>query len=121
MYKDYELTTYSIAGLREKGGLDSKFNYITALKGNTLQMKFFNYWNEQVGISSDDLLEFIRRMTDGEPSIITVIDEIRTDTNGFDSTQDVYCTIDGRRTSKPSKGINIIRKGDGRVVKVISR
>ena len=81
MYKDYELTSYSIAGSRTKSGLDSKLNYIKALDGSTLQMKFFNYWRQQVGISATDLLEFIGMMTDGESSLAAdvTIDEAATE------------------------------------------
>ena len=69
MYKDYELTSFSIAGNRFKDGIDSKLNYIKALPGNNLQEQFYNYWRHGVGISKADLLEFIRRMVDGHSSI----------------------------------------------------
>ena len=119
MYKDYELTSFSIAGTREKVGLDSKFTYINAISGKTMQMKFFNYWNEQVGISSDDLCEFITRMTEGEPSIVTEINDIKGEEDSNISNANEYYSIDGRRLTKPEPGINIIRKSDGSVVKVI--
>lgn len=64
LYKDYELTSFSIAGTREKTGLDSKLGYVKTFAGNTLQKKFFNYWNQQVGISGSNLLEFIDIMVD---------------------------------------------------------
>ena len=70
LYKDYELTTFSHAGLRSKDGLDSKFAYIKSLPGNTLQEKFYNYWHVGVGIAKDDLLEFITRMVDGHSKIL---------------------------------------------------
>lgn len=69
LYKDYELTSYSFAGTRVKTNLDAKLNYINTLPGKTLQRKFFNYWNRQVGISVEDLVEFIERMVDGESSL----------------------------------------------------
>ena len=69
LYKDYELTSYSIAGTRVKTNLDAKLNYINTLPGKTLQRKFFNYWNQQVGISVEDLVEFIERMVDGESDL----------------------------------------------------
>lgn len=69
--KDYELTTFSHAGLRNKNGLDSKFNYIKTMPGETLQEQFYNYWRVGVGISKENLLEFITLMTDGTPSILS--------------------------------------------------
>ena len=74
LFKDYELTSYSIAGLREKTGLDTKLAYIRNLPGKTLQAKFLSYWRDQVRVPEADLLEFIRRMTDGEPSILTEVE-----------------------------------------------
>lgn len=69
--KDYELTSFSHAGIRNKNGLDSKFNYIKTMPGETLQEQFYNYWHVAVGITKEDLLEFITRMVDGESSILT--------------------------------------------------
>ena len=71
--KDYELTSYSHAGTRTKDGLDSKFNYIKSLPGETLQEQFYNYWHVQVGISKEDLLYFIEIMTDGHPAILDAV------------------------------------------------
>lgn len=69
LYKDYELTSFSSAGIREKSGIDHKIQYINALVGQNLQEKFFNYWRGAVGISEDELYDFIDIMTDGDPSI----------------------------------------------------
>ena len=71
LYKDYELTSFSSAGLREKTGIDHKIQYINALVGENLQEKFFNYWRGAVGISEDVLFDFIDIMTEGESSIKT--------------------------------------------------
>ncbi|MBR1755448.1 MAG: tyrosine-protein phosphatase [Bacteroidaceae bacterium] len=69
LYKDYELTSFSSAGLRTKDGIDHKIQYISALQGATLQEKFFNYWRGAVGVPAEDLLDFIRIMVDGESAI----------------------------------------------------
>ena len=71
LYKDYELTSFSTAGLREKAGIDHKLQYIRNLPGASLQEQFFNYWRGAVGISDADLLDFISIMTDGESTITT--------------------------------------------------
>ncbi len=71
LYKDYELTSFSSAGVREKTGLDSKLKYIKALKGSTLQEKFYNYWRGAVGIDEADLNDFINIMVDGVSRITT--------------------------------------------------
>lgn len=118
MYKDYELTSFSIAGERVKTGLDSKFTYIRTLAGKTLQDKFFTYWNSQVGVSADDLCEFILRMTDGEPAITGIQDVVAPQAAG-PGTDVEYYTPDGRRQSQPARGINIVRQPDGSVRKVL--
>ena len=72
--KDYELTSFSEAGTRQWDSdgvntLKTNLNYIMAQPGNTLQMKLFNYMHREVGISVDNLMDYIDIMTDGEPSI----------------------------------------------------
>ena len=69
LYKDYELTTFSIAGTRQKSGIDSKLDYINTMTGSTLQQRFFNYLLNVAGVPGDDLLYLIERMVDGESSI----------------------------------------------------
>ena len=72
MYKDYELTSFSSAGLREKTGIDSKLKYINLMPGTTLQERFFNYWRYAVGIDKDKLLAFIDAMVEGSnPKTLT--------------------------------------------------
>ena len=72
--KDYELTSFSEAGLRQWDSdgvntLKTNLNYIKAQPGKTLQMKFYNYMHREVGIEAIDLMDYIDIMTDGEPSI----------------------------------------------------
>ena len=117
MYKNYELTTFSIAGLREKTGLDSKFEYINTMPGKTLQERFFNYWADVVGIPQADLLEYIEIMTNGQSSLVTAIKEVERD-NPQSSVISTYYSIDGRRLEALQPGINIIRMSDGTVKKV---
>ena len=69
LYKDYELTSFSSAGLRDKTGIDHKLQYIKALQGDNLQQKFYNYWRGAVGVSESDLNNFIDIMIDGTSSI----------------------------------------------------
>lgn len=71
LYKDYELTSFSSAGLRNKTGIDHKLQYIKALQGSTLQEKFYNYWRGAVGVSENDLNDFINIMIDGTSPITT--------------------------------------------------
>ena len=98
LYKDYELTTFSIAGTRVKSGLDTKFTFIRALAGKTLQEKFFTYWRDHVGIPASDLCEFIALMTDGQPAIVTAIEEITR--QGSDEAQ--HWTLESLGQSKNS-------------------
>ncbi len=120
MYKDYELTSFSIAGMREKTGLDSKFNYINTLPGKTLQERFFNYWNTVVGIPEEDLCEFIKRMTNGTSSLVTEISDVKADIKDSDESA-IYYSIDGRRQATLQPGLNIIRRSDGSVKKVFMK
>lgn len=71
LYKDYELTSFSSAGLRDKTGIDHKLQYIKALQGDNLQQKFYNYWRGAVGVSESDLNDFINIMIDGTSPITT--------------------------------------------------
>ena len=71
LYKDYELTSFSSAGLREKTGIDHKLQYIKALEGSTLQEKFYTYWRGAIGIDEADLNDFINIMVDGTSPITT--------------------------------------------------
>mgnify|MGYP002623969763 CR=1 FL=1 len=121
LYKDYELTSYSIAGSRKKSGLDTKFDYIRALSGNGLQQKFLTYWRDEVGIPAEDLCEFIVRMTNGEPSIVTAINCVGSDTLGVQDADCQYFSIDGRHQAHLQKGVNIIRTKDGTSRKVVVR
>ena len=73
MYKDYELTSFSRAGLRAKTGIDSKLNYIKMLPGNNLQEQFFNYW-QSIGISQADLRAFIDIMGGDEVATMSDFD-----------------------------------------------
>lgn len=63
--KDYELSSYSEAGTRMKNSDDftSNLNYINALPGITLQQKFFYYIHYELGIDSQDILDFVENMT----------------------------------------------------------
>ena len=72
--KDYELTSFSEAGTRQwdsngDNTLKTNLNYIKAQPGNTLQMKFYNYMYREVGVSVDNLMDYIDIMTDGNTSI----------------------------------------------------
>ena len=112
--KDYELTSFSLWGLREKTGLDSKFNYITALEGSTLQQQFYNYWNEQVGIPAEDLDEFINIMTESETDGIEAIpSEESAMMEGKSEKSQVY-DLSGRPSIPSARNIYIV--GGNKVV-----
>ncbi|MBO7103401.1 MAG: tyrosine-protein phosphatase, partial [Bacteroidaceae bacterium] len=79
IYKDYELTSFSSTGLREKTGIDHKLQYINALQGSSLQEKFYNYWRGAVGVSEADLNEFINIMVEGiSPITIATLADLPT-------------------------------------------
>lgn len=109
IYKDYEFTSYSIAGARPKSGLDTKVTYIRSLAGNTLQEKFFNYWKNNVGITSADLNKFITIMTGSTDPL--AIDALEEDEEILTTN---YYTLDGTMHAAPQRGINIIRQTDSK-------
>ena len=71
LYKDYELTSFSSAGRRNKPDMDQKLQYIKALPGENLQQKFYNYWRGAIGVSETDLNDFINIMVEGTSPITT--------------------------------------------------
>lgn len=74
IYKDYELTTFSNAGSRVKADLNSKVDYIQSLEGDNYQERCYTYWTKVVGLSTQDVDEFIRIMTDEdyEPELTNI-------------------------------------------------
>ena len=55
IFKDYELTTFSIAGLRSKQNFGDRINYFNAYAGATLSDRVTNYLTTRLGISRDDI------------------------------------------------------------------
>lgn len=109
IYKDYELTSFSIAGLREKSGLDSKYSYILKLPGTNIQERFYHYWNEEVGIAKADLNDFITRLIDGESAIVGIHHpDIEDEPAASGDTSPSIFSIEGVRLSAPRPGLNII-------------
>lgn len=101
LYKDYELTSFSKAGLREKVGLDSKLDYLEQY-GGTLQEQIYRYLSEYVNVLSENLDFIIEQMLDGEPnSIREVIGNVH------NQESKVY-DLQGRLTNSPfKKGVYI--------------
>lgn len=102
LYKDYELTSFSKAGTREKVGLDSKLDYLSEY-GGTLQQQIYKYLNQYVNVPSDKLDFIIKEMLEGEPNSIQ---EYNAD-NVVNSDSTIY-DLQGRRVNHPlKKGIYI--------------
>ena len=60
--KDYELTTFSKAGTRNKIGIETKLAYINTFPGATLQERFYAYLNTYVGVPKENLDAIIQYM-----------------------------------------------------------
>lgn len=58
IFKDYELTSYSLAGLREKNGWQDRMDYINGLEGESLRDKFENYFVNTLKIPLEDINYF---------------------------------------------------------------
>ncbi len=58
IYKDYELTSFSVAGNRLKTSFQDRIDVILALEGATLRDKFENYFLNKLGVPMDDITYF---------------------------------------------------------------
>ncbi|MBO4451569.1 MAG: tyrosine-protein phosphatase [Bacteroidaceae bacterium] len=114
MYLDYELNSMSKAGERRKEKLDPAVNYILqSSKGSTLQMHYFNFINQKLGIAATDLRDFINTMVEGESSILNL--PLRFDSEDgsyFESLDDIYATCPvGSRIASGARA-HIAAEGD---------
>lgn len=66
IYKNYELTSFSWAGTRSKGGMSSQVGIVKGYPGETLQDKYVNYCITRLGISADLIKKFQEVMLDDE-------------------------------------------------------
>ena len=55
IYKDYELTSYSLAGGRWKENMKPMVQYIEALEGATLQQKYNTFFVDQLGVEQSTI------------------------------------------------------------------
>lgn len=94
MYHDYELTSWSQAGYRNKSKIDPAVNYIIqSTKGTTQQEHFFNFITQKLGVSATELRDFINVMVDGESSMLRrALAFAATDGSYFESLTDIYAT-----------------------------
>lgn len=84
IFKDYELTSYSLAGLREKSGWQDRIEVINALEGATLGAKFENYFLNTLKIPQEEIDYFRSVMLEDVAVDAVVIDE----TTDYDSSLD---------------------------------
>ena len=109
LYKDYELTSYSLAGSRVKGTLDGegeKMPYIQSLEGENLQMKFYNYLSTVAGVDRADLNWLIRLLGGDTGDLPTDVDEIEATTPAAPA---VIYDLSGRRIKQATRrGVYII-------------
>ena len=110
LYKDYELTSYSLAGSRVKGTLDGdgeKLPYIKSLEGENLQMKFFNYLSKVAGIAEADLVWLVQLLGGDTDNLPTSIHAAPAE--GSTRQQPVIYDLSGRRVkSATRRGVYII-------------
>ena len=109
LYKDYELTSYSLAGSRVKGTLDGsneKLPYIQSLDGVSLQMKFYTYLSQVAGVDRADLNWLVRRLGGDTGDLPTDVDEIEAATKTAPA---VIYDLSGRRVkSATRRGVYIV-------------
>ena len=63
IFKDYELTSFSIAGLRSKDSFADRLNYFNRYPGATLRDRCEYYFVNVLGISQEDVDFFQSEMT----------------------------------------------------------
>ena len=115
LYKDYELTSYSLAGSRVKGTLDGegeKVPYILSLEGNSLQMKFYNYLTQVAGVAPEDLSWLVEHLGGDTDALPNGIDRV---TAVSPAQESVIFDLTGRRMTRTS-GPGIYIRGGRKVV-----
>ncbi|MDO4994047.1 MAG: tyrosine-protein phosphatase [Bacteroidales bacterium] len=70
IYKDYELTSFSVAGNRLKTSFQDRIDVILALDGATLRDKFENYFLNKLRVPMDDITYFRSVMLEVYPLTI---------------------------------------------------
>jgi len=112
LYKDYELTSFSKAGLREKSGLDTKFDYLSQY-GGSIQEQIYRYLSEYVKVPKSKLNDIIRHMlNDGDTN--SIIDAPNSITDSPDAP--IYDLM-GRIVTSPTKRGIYIRNGKKFIVR----
>lgn len=113
LYKDYELTSFSKAGLREKSGLDTKFDYL-AQYGGSIQEQIYRYLSEYVKVPKSKLNDIIRHMLNDEANSIIETPNTNSIIESLDAP--IYDLM-GRIVTNPTKRGIYIRNGKKFIVK----
>ena len=110
--KNYELTSFSLAGQRVRSTQDGFFNYIEALKGTTLQKKFNTFFVEKIGVSQADIDEFrdIMLTDDITQDLPNAIEEIHADQTLRQHDNTLY-DLSGRKIENSKWGDGTLKKG----------
>lgn len=111
--KDYELTTFSKAGLRKKVLIETKLAYINTFPGKTLQERFYSYLSTYVKADKDNLDAIIAYMLNTDPDGIEDIPEqpatpARPDNNAVYDLQGRRISTKSGQRAPLSRGIYIV-------------
>lgn len=110
MYKDYELTSFSKAGIREKSGLDSKISYLEQNnQGETLRDKTIDFLVNTCGVSQTDIQTILDYMLEEDPTAVETIEAVS-------HLDNVWYDLTGRAVTYPVHGV-YIRNGKKVIVK----
>ena len=112
LYKDYELTSFSKAGLREKAGIDSKLDYLSTFAGNSLKEKIYRYLNEYVNVPAENLNDIIRHMLNDDTNAIHNVKPSVTES----ANAPIYDLM-GRKVVRPTKRGIYIQNGKKFIVR----
>ena len=106
--KNYELTSFSLAGSRVRGTQNDMYNVILGLNGATVQKKFNTFFVEKLGVSQADIDEFREIMLSS--NLEDGIEEVRNgEVKSEEVRSDAIFDLSGRRlpTNFHRKGLYI--------------
>lgn len=105
--KNYELTSFSLAGSRVRGTQNEFFDYIKGLSGATLQDKFNTFFTSCLGVSQTNIDRFREIMlTDGSDDSSTPVSDISSASHERGSSECIF-NLQGQRLTAPARGICI--------------
>lgn len=120
IYRDYELTSFSkyVGGKRNKQMLNNRLTHIEGIfpPSKDINTLMTDYAINDLGITQEEIDEFCSLMLEDREFPILVTTPV-SDGNGITT----YYSVDGMQRKHTSRGMNIVRYGDGSVKKIVKK